>query len=256
MKNALIGYTGLVGKNILNCRKDQHFDLYNSKNIQEIERRNYDLTIIAAPSAIKWKANQKPLEDLESILSLLKKLYSFDSKKVILFSTVDVYGNEIGKGLDETAYLDLERHPYGKNRLILENYCKDNFNTTIVRLPALFGKFLKKNIIYDLLNDKMIENISLDTHYQWLDLNEISNVINYCLESDKKIVNYVTEPLSTKTIVENIFPEKLNRCRGTVKAFYDVRTSLLEDRYFHKSDFVFSRLEKFVSMEKNEPKCL
>lgn len=250
MKNALIGYTGLVGQNILNCKKGQHFDLYNSKNIQNIERQNYDLTIIAAPSAIKWKANKNPLKDLESILSLLKKLYSFDSKKVILFSTVDVYGSEIGNRLDETAHLDLERHPYGKNRLILENYCKDNFNTTIVRLPGLFGKFLKKNIIYDLLNDKMIENISLDTFYQWLDLSEISNVIDYCLESDKKIVNYVTEPLSTKTIVENLFPEKLNRCHGLSQASYDVRTCLFEDGYFHNSSFVFSQLEKFVLMEK------
>ena len=40
-------------------------------------------------------------------------------------------------------------HPYGRNRLELEDLVRKEFDTLVVRLPALFGKGLKKNFIYD-----------------------------------------------------------------------------------------------------------
>lgn len=250
MKNALIGYTGLVGKNILKSKPKIDFDLYNSKNILSLKNRKYDLTIVAAPSAIKWKANKNPIQDLNCILNLLDSLYSFDSKKVILISTIDVYGEQIKDGLDELASLDLERHPYGKNRLIFENYCKNKFDTTVIRLPALFGSFLKKNIIYDLLNDKMLENISLETHYQWLNLDKIGNIIDYSLQTKNSTINYVTEPLSTRTIIENLFPKKVQYCLGKNKNFYNVKTSLHHNGYFEDKKSVYLELEKFIYKEK------
>ena len=43
--------------------------------------------------------------------------------------------------------------PYGKNRYYLEQWVKENFEKyLIVHLPGLYGKNIKKNFIYDLIN--------------------------------------------------------------------------------------------------------
>ena len=62
MKKAIIGYTGFVGGNII---AQSNFDYsFNTTNISDIEGRYFDLLVIAAPSAEKWKANQNPEKDL------------------------------------------------------------------------------------------------------------------------------------------------------------------------------------------------
>ncbi|GIW64585.1 MAG: hypothetical protein KatS3mg092_0518 [Patescibacteria group bacterium] len=72
MKKALIGYTGFVGGNIY--KKLKFDDLYNSKNIEQIEGKEYNLVISAGVSAVKWLANQNESEDWKKINILLQHL--------------------------------------------------------------------------------------------------------------------------------------------------------------------------------------
>ena len=65
VNNALIGYSGFVGSNIL--RKTSFNKLYNSKNIDEIQNIEFDTVVCAGAYGIKWKANKHPVEDLKSI---------------------------------------------------------------------------------------------------------------------------------------------------------------------------------------------
>jgi hypothetical protein len=48
-------------------------------------------------------------------------------------------------------------------------------------LPALFGKHIKKNIIYDLLNENEIHNINYNSLYQWYNL---SGIVTQTLNAD------------------------------------------------------------------------
>lgn len=150
MIKSLIGCTGFVGSNLV---KQINFNfLYNSSNISEINGREFDLLIIAAPSAVKWKANQEPEKDLEMINDLINSLKKVKAKQVVQISTIDIYKNPIN--VDENTIVEMEGlHPYGKNRFHLEEFIRQQFkNHLIVRLPALFGNSLKKNFIYDILN--------------------------------------------------------------------------------------------------------
>ena len=61
MKIALIGYTGFVGSNLLS--QYDFTDRYNSKNIQDIHGKDYDLCICAGGRAPKWIANESPLRN-------------------------------------------------------------------------------------------------------------------------------------------------------------------------------------------------
>ena len=118
MKKALIGYTGFVGSNL----KDNTFEgLYNSKNIENIQNKHYNLIICAGVPAEKWRANKKPEKDLKNIRRLIKNLGKVTADEFILISTIDVYPNTIN--VDEDTLINKKLlNPYGTNRVLLEEF--------------------------------------------------------------------------------------------------------------------------------------
>jgi len=146
LNNALIGYTGFVGNNLRYCYDFEH--LFNSSNINEIVNSSYDIIMCAAPSAVKWRINNNPFEDLRNIVQLISLLEKTSFKRLILFSTVDVYGDNSGSGLDENYEPSLKQHYYGFNRLMFEKYVLDFNNSNIIRLPALFGQGFKEKYYF------------------------------------------------------------------------------------------------------------
>ncbi len=147
--NFLAGYTGFVGSNL----KDSfEFDgLFNSKNIEEAFYKNPDVLYYSAVPAQKYLANEFPLQDKETIENAISNIKKINPKSIVLISTVDIYENPNGK--DEDFDTDNQNpETYGKNRLALEDYVKENFSDyLIVRLPGLYGKNIKKNFIYDFI---------------------------------------------------------------------------------------------------------
>ncbi len=152
MKTALIGHTGFIGKNL-----DHQFDFtdqYNSKNIKEIRDKNYDLIVCSGIPASMWTANHFPDKDLENIQSLLDVLNTVKTDQFILISSTAVF-KQSTKHIDEESKNFENKSEYGKHRRFAEEFISANFdNHLIVRLPALFGIELRKNFIYDLLNQE------------------------------------------------------------------------------------------------------
>lgn len=147
---AIVGYDGFVGSNIV--RKVKFDQLYNKANIEKSYGSEPDLLIYAGVPAEVYYANKYPEKDLEIVNNAINNIKKIKPKKIVLISSVNVYpNNEQG---DENKKVDLEDlEPYGKNRRILENWVKENLKDyLIVRLPGLFGKGIKKNFIYDLIN--------------------------------------------------------------------------------------------------------
>lgn len=147
---SLVGYTGFVGSNLA---ESGDFDgLYNSKNIAEAFGTKPDLLVFAGVRAEMFTANNFPEKDFSQIAEAFENIRKIEPKSVVLISTISVCG-ENPRG-DENAIID-ERAltAYGKNRLWLEKAVAAEFeNHLIVRLPALYGKNLKKNFIYDYIH--------------------------------------------------------------------------------------------------------
>lgn len=146
----LVGYTGFVGSNIyLNGKLDE---VYNSVNIDEAYGKNPDLLIYAGLRAEKFLANNNSKKDMELIYEAQKNIEKINPKKLVLISTIDVFKNPIN--VDENTKINTEDlHPYGLNRYRLECWVREHYpDALIIRLPALFGKNIKKNFIYDLIN--------------------------------------------------------------------------------------------------------
>lgn len=145
----LVGHTGFVGSNI--ASKTNFDGLYNSANINEAFGLSPDLLIYSGVRAEKFLANKDPEADLAIINNAIENIKKINPKKIVLISTVDVYPSP--NLVDEDSAIDDSMlQPYGKNRLLLEQWVENNIKDhLIIRLPGLFGENIKKNFIYDLI---------------------------------------------------------------------------------------------------------
>lgn len=146
----IVGYTGFVGSNISAKHK---FDYcFNSKNIEQAFGLNPDLCVYSGVRAEKFLANSDPEGDMAIINNAIENIKKINPKRLVLISTIDVYKDP--NGADEDTPIDIDSlQPYGLDRYRLEQWVSENIeNYSIIRLPGLFGKNLKKNFIFDLIN--------------------------------------------------------------------------------------------------------
>jgi nucleoside-diphosphate-sugar epimerase len=252
MSKALIGYTGFVGSNLL---KQQRFDdCFNSSNIEQIAGKRYEQVICAGVSAVKWMANREPLKDRENIQSLITHLKQVKADKFVLISTVDVYPTPIG--VDENTNINLEDcEPYGKHRLELEHVIKNEFDTVIIRLPGLFGRGLKKNIIYDFLNNNDVEKINPNSSFQFYSLEHLTNDINIALNNKLKVLNICSEPVSVQEVAQICLGHELaaSNLKGIKYDYKSAHAALFggENGYLYSKQQVFSDLKAYVASERS-----
>ena len=89
MKKALIGFSGLIGKNLKDQTNFQY--KFNTKNINSIQKQSFNIVVCAAAPGKMHIANQYPEEDKKKIQSLIKNLKKLKTDKFILISTIQVF---------------------------------------------------------------------------------------------------------------------------------------------------------------------
>ncbi|RTE08157.1 NAD-dependent epimerase/dehydratase family protein [Paenibacillus whitsoniae] len=252
MSTALIGYTGFVGSSLL---KQTSFDeLYNSKNIQEIDGMKFSLVICAGAPAVKWKANQEPEQDFANIQKLTEHLKKIDAEEFILISTVDVY--KYPKEVDENTQINAaELEPYGKHRYYLEQFVQENFKKfTIIRLPGLFGAGLKKNIIFDLMNNNCLHLTHHQSVFQFYDMSRLWNDIQTVRHENLSLINFATEPVSAHEIAQSCFGIDFKTITDKTPVNYNMKSIYSyffnkDSEYMITKDQVFGGIRSFTRLE-------
>ena len=156
----LTGFTGFLGKSILaaSSKKNTIYGLSRSSGdyqliLEEeipIFKIPFDLVIHAAGKAHsipRTEAERKQFYNVnvEGTLNLLKGLdISGVPKQFVFISSVSVYGQESGIGINEEYKLDA-KDAYGLSKieaeLMVQKWCNEhNVVCTILRLPLLVGK--------------------------------------------------------------------------------------------------------------------
>ncbi|WP_318495614.1 NAD-dependent epimerase/dehydratase family protein [Photobacterium leiognathi] len=201
--NALIGYTGFVGQTLM---KQTSFDeLYRSTNIEEIIGKEFDTIVCAGAPAVKWLANKEPDNDKRIIENLIDILKTVKCNKFILISTVDVFKDSY-EADEDSLIEESDLQPYGLHRRLLEKFITNNFtNSLIVRLPGLVGPGLKKNIIFDFLNENNIDQVDSRGIFQFYPMVNLWSDIKIALKENLNIIHLTSEPLSVKDIAENAY---------------------------------------------------
>lgn len=250
----LVGNTGLIGQTL---KEKIKFDFeFNSKNICEIEKcpDNCDLYLSCLP-ATKWLINQNIKEDILNIQKIISILEKRDYNNIFLFSTIDVY-TDSPLEVNEDYNPNISGLNYGSNRLLFEHMVSKFINykhVYIFRLPALFGKFIKKNVIYDLLNNNNVDSINLNSYYQWYNLNNlVDDVYNLVSKnSESNLFNLFTEPIYTEHLVSEIFYEfKLKVKKDLIT--YNWKTKYSLNGYMYSKENILNQIREFVYEIRNQ----
>jgi len=222
MTNALIGYSGFVGSTLL--RQTKFKSLYRSTNIADIKNQSFDTIVCAGAPAQKWIANKEPEADRQKIQDLIDHLKTVQCKKFVLISTVDVFQNPIG--VDENSAVDKSNlHAYGLNRRLLEEFVEKQFaGHLIIRLPGLVGPGLRKNVIYDFLNDNNVTAIDSRGIFQFYPMVNLWADIQCALGAGLRLVHLTAEPVSVADVSLLGFGKPFNHISATNPATYDLRT--------------------------------
>lgn len=212
---AIIGYTGTIGKHL--CEQIVFDDCYNSKNINEIHNKTYELLVIAAPSGNRLRINRQ--EEKDKVDELVEHLKHCSADKLVLISSVDAVLNP--------------GSIYGKNRKILEDFVNNNFNATILRLATLIGSGIKKNLVYD-LKHQQYDFINTHSVLQWTILKTLGTHIHRT-----GIINLVSEPILNKDILDTFCPNlEFNECQSSHQ--YKMKP------YVYSKQQIFSEIAEYL----------
>lgn len=250
MSTVLIGHTGFVGSNLA---KAHDFDTcVNSSTIGDLRGGDFDTIVCAGVSAVKWKANKEPEADAEGIRRLTDVLDTVTARRMILISTVDVL--KAPNGQDEQMPVDTDGlHAYGLHRLLLEHRVAARFPTThILRLPALFGPGLRKNIIFDLMHDNMLEVINPLSRFQWYPTARLWSDIQTVVSAGLPLAHLASEPVRTSDILARHFAGKAVGSEPSAPAVYNFQTCHADvfgksGRYMMSRDDVLASLGTYLA---------
>ena len=222
MENALIGFSGFVGSSLLKQTEFEH--LYRSINIADIENNTFDTVVCAGASAQKWLANKDPKSDRQKIDGLIAHLKTIKCKTFILISTVDVFKNPIG--VDESTVVEeADLHPYGLHRRQLEQFVEQYFpHHLIVRLPGLVGPGLRKNVIFDFLNNNNLHAIESRGVFQFYPMINLWYDIKIALKAGLSLVHLTAEPISVADVSLQGFGRPFMQTLENPPARYDMQT--------------------------------
>jgi sugar phosphate isomerase/epimerase len=241
--NALIGHTGFVGT-FLKTKLD-NIDLYNSKNITDICGKKYNTVFFCGLPATKWLINQNPKADLDNMQNIQNLLKSCEISKFILISTIDVYDKNIQQQNEDGQEFTSE--PYGLHRRLMEKWVENIYqNHHIIRLPALFGVGLKKNIIYDILTENTSCKINLTDSFQWYFLDDLYDDIKFVISNNISSINFFSEPIKVMEFNESYG----NYVENNKAVCYDYHTKYSLTTYFKDKNYILNRMASFIHIWK------
>lgn len=209
--NLVVG-TGAVGDMIaqsLGKRCSIHCggrELMNTFNrVHCLYQDQIDNLVYAALPGRKYLANADPISDFSGIVDRIDKLEEFvkkvSVKRLFFISTTDVQFN----------------HAYGINRLEAEQLVRQRIGQHvqeffIVRLPMLIGKGVQKNMLFDLVNDRVLPDTMLPSDVEDLQnlISEITSSFSYLYDAigDLDVVEDHSQPIIDGRVAVKFLPNK------------------------------------------------
>jgi hypothetical protein len=246
----IVGSTGLVGTSLI---EQENFDFkFNSKNIHEFNQiaTDGDELLLTCLPATKWMVNKNVVGDMENINKIISIISRKKYSKVTLISTIDVYNQTNIVKVNEYYSPNVKELSYGTNRLIFEmliksHVCADDLK--IFRLPALFNKHIKKNVLFDLINNNNVNQINSNSSFQWYNLDNLSlDIKKYSeLYPNETLFNLFTEPIDTMDIV-SLFPQHMDKVKFMEnRIVYDYQTKF--GTYISSKEEVLNDIKKFIN---------
>lgn len=182
-KVTVIGAEGFVGSaftRYLGQQPDVELRPVTRKNYADFVGSESDVVIEVSGNSKKFLAEKEPLRDFElSVTHRLKTLLDFPAEFHIHISSVDVYSDLTkSETTRESSPIDVQQSShYGFNKLLAEQLVQHHAKRWLIfRLAGMIGANLKKNPIFDILNQQPIF-IHPDSQYQFMPTDEVARVV-------------------------------------------------------------------------------
>lgn len=241
----LIGSTGFVGATLA----DQiGFDAaVHRPDLDTVRGVSAELVVCAGMPAAKWLINQDPAGDRENMQRLMDALGSIKAERFLLVSTIDVYAQP--NGADESVPPSLD-HPqaYGRHRAEFEAFVREQFpDAVILRLPGLFGRRLRKNLVFDLLQgaEDQYMKINRDSTFQFFAVARTWQLAQAAFNAHLPLLNVATEPVAAQDVAQ-LFGVDLG-VEGPVVS-YDMHTRLADRLGLGPGPYLSSREEQLAGI--------
>ena len=138
---------------------------------------------------------------------------------------------------------------YGNNRYRLEEITRSLFpRSIIIRLPGLFGTGLKKNFLFDFLNNSpSVTMTHSESRYQFYGLENIWADIQTVTRSGLNLANFATPPVSAGQIARTCFDRDFSNKTQSLPVSYDMRTRYAE-LFNHHGEYIWSLDEELATI--------
>jgi len=167
-----------------------------------MQGKSFHTILCCGLPAKKWYINQHPEEDWKNISQIMEILSTVECTRFILISTIDVFSFPELPNSEKGSH-GYSTDPYGKHRHQFELFIQERFPdiSYVVRLPALFGPFLKKNIIFDILENDQPQSIYLHDEYQFYPIWRLYEDIQRMQDEDIRLLHLFPQPIRVDTLV-------------------------------------------------------
>ncbi|MDR1442787.1 MAG: NAD-dependent epimerase/dehydratase family protein [Bifidobacteriaceae bacterium] len=236
-----------------------HFDhIYAADRIEEAVRADLDSVVATAVAPLAWATNQAPSQDLYAIRRLQEVMATCRISQVTLISSCAVYPKPVAVNeYDPVSPVMLE--PYARHRYELERWCQDRWETTVIRLPHVFGGPYRsevRNPARDLARLAALNPESTKQHY---DLTRLASDLRVVKQLGLKLVNLVTPPLTNRRVLGDLLGvPPLPGAELVRKVLRDVRSAHAgafggADGYIESADQELDRIASYVGSEQPVP---
>ena len=188
-------------------------------------------------------ANSKNINKKEFVREkkLLKKFLNIKKKKLIYFSTLDIFRKK--------------KNAYTKHKINIENILKKKKNILIIRLPQLIGKSNNKHTIFNFLNFNLRINkkIKIFVNY-YRNFIDVEDLIFYVKKLIKNKINFNIINIYNKKSIKIVSLLKIFKKQGIIKN--KIFTLDKTNDNFFKNMTKFSKNKNIVINKKNYYKKL
>jgi len=188
-------------------------------------------------------ANSKNInnKEFDREKKLLKKFLNIKKKKLIYFSTLDIFRKK--------------KNAYMKHKINIENILKKKKNILIIRLPQLIGKSNNNHTIFNFLNFNLRINkkIKIFVNY-YRNFIDVEDLIFYVKKLIKNKINFNIINIYNKKSIKIVSLLKIFKKQGIIKN--KIFTLDKTNDNFFKNMTKFSRNKNIVINKKNYYKKL
>jgi len=187
MNILIIGHTGFIGRAVEKVLSKKHS--VSNISLTEVDRNvfnmEFDIAVNCAGYAWKYQVNQFPYNAFIIEIDILRLLSELKFRKIIHISSIDALGQS----------------NYGQVKRFVEEQIKRKYDNVIIRPAGLVGEGLKKNVVFDILNNNIVYD-NPDSIYNFITTTKLGQIIEMILDKGIKVSPINIEASQNITVCE------------------------------------------------------